>query len=53
MKEIKALPRSVHKWNCHIGLIKMVNDMSVSLPLVQDLGDESMRPRHCSITPST
>ena len=45
MKEIKALPRQVHKWGCHDGLVKMVNDMSVALPLVQDLGDDSMRPR--------
>ena len=45
-KEVKLLPRPMHKWNVHQGLTSALMSMSVSLPLVQDLRDEAMRPRH-------
>ena len=46
MKELKALPKSVQKWAVYEGLWKMANSMGIALPLVQDLRDDAMRPRH-------
>ena len=45
-KEIKGLPRQSAKWEVVIGLVQTVNDMAISLPLVQDLRDDAMRERH-------
>jgi len=45
-KEVKALPRPAQKWNVFAGLTEAVNNMTVSLPLIQDLRDDAMRERH-------
>ena len=45
-KEIKGLPRPAHKWDVHVGLTALLAAMATSLPLVQDLRDDAMRPRH-------
>ena len=45
-KEVKALPRPMHKWDVHSGLTALIGSMSTSLPLVQDLRDDAMRARH-------
>ena len=45
-REVKLLPKTMHKWDVHIGATAALNSMSVSLPLVQDLRDDAMRARH-------
>ena len=45
-KEVKTLPRAIHKYDVHIGLMAAIGSMSTSLPLVQDLRDDAMRARH-------
>lgn len=45
-KEIKALPRQTTKWDVYERLLETIGHMSVSLPLVQDLREDSMRERH-------
>ena len=38
--------KAIHKWDVHAGLTGLINSMSISLPLVGDLRDDAMRPRH-------
>ena len=45
-KEVKSLPRPAHKWDVHIGLTALLASMATTLPLIQDLRDDAMRPRH-------
>ena len=45
-KDIKSLPRPAHKWDVHIGLTALLAAMATTLPLIQDLRDDAMRPRH-------
>jgi len=46
LREVKSLPKAIKQWPVFIGLQAAVQDMMVSLPLIQDLRDESMRDRH-------
>jgi len=45
-KEIKVLPRQAMKWDVYQGLVKIMSEMAIDLPLVQDLRDDAMRERH-------
>lgn len=45
-KEIKQLQKQSRTWDVYQGMASGLNDMSVALPLVQDLRDEAMRERH-------
>jgi dynein heavy chain len=45
-REVKSLPKAVKAWDVAIGLQALVQDMAISLPLIQDLRDDSMRERH-------
>jgi len=46
MREVKSLPKAAKAWGVSIGLQALVQDMAISLPLIQDLRDEAMRERH-------
>ena len=45
-REVNILPKGVRNWNCYLGLQDVLNNMMISLPLISDLGDPSMRTRH-------
>lgn len=45
-KEIRLLPKQSRAWDVYQGMATGLQDMSVALPLVQDLRDEAMRERH-------
>ena len=45
-KEMKTLPKAVLKWPVYVGMLRQISEMAVALPLVQDLRDDSMQPRH-------
>ena len=34
------------KWPVYVGMLRQISEMAVALPLVQDLRDDSMQPRH-------
>ena len=45
-KELKGLPRQAMKWDVYQGLLKVMSEMAIDLPLIQDLRDDAMRERH-------
>jgi len=46
LKQIKALPKQLVKWDVQQQLVADMQTMMIDLPLVQDLRDDAMRERH-------
>ena len=46
VKLIERKVRGVTNWGVYSGLMTVITDMMVTLPLVQDLKDDAMRERH-------